>query len=144
MTATVYNSKIDAWLLVVLLGAMAMSIHASAEVLSARPATWWLLLFTAVLGIVLPIWLLFGTRYILQPDRLTIRCGPFKWRVPVSDITSVTPTRNPLSGPALSLDRLQIDYGTGKSILISPRDKERFIKQVEDLRRHHSRANGPR
>lgn len=135
MTTTVFRSKIDAWLLVALLVAITMSIHASATVLSAGPAAWWIVPFIVVLGIGLPLWLLLGTRYLLRPDQLTIRCGPFTWHVPVSAITSMTPTRNPLSSPALSLDRLRIDYGPGKSVMISPRDKERFIEQVEILRR---------
>lgn len=132
--STVYSSKIDAWLLIALVAAMVMSLYASATVLSAGPAAWWMLLLTAAVGIGLPLWLLLDTRYVLEPGQLTIRSGPFKWQVPVSDITSMTPTRNPLSSPALSLDRLRIDYGSGKSIMISPRDKEEFMKQVESLR----------
>ena len=30
---------------------------------------------------------------------------------PVAEITRITPTRNPLSSPALSLDRLRNEYG---------------------------------
>ncbi|WP_312856937.1 PH domain-containing protein [Anoxybacteroides rupiense] len=43
----------------------------------------------------------------------------------------------PLSAPALSLDRLQITYGkSGKSkfILISPKDKSLFLKQIKKIR----------
>jgi hypothetical protein len=46
----------------------------------------------------------------------------------------MTESRSPFSSPALSLDRLQIDYGAGKSILISPADKEGFIEAIEECR----------
>ncbi len=80
------------------------------------------------------IWLLAGTRYTLTDSDLRVRCGPFRWRVALAEILSVTPTRNPLSSPAPSLDRLCIEYGSGKSIMISPKDKEAFLDELE-LRR---------
>jgi hypothetical protein len=52
----------------------------------------------------------------------------------VLDITAITPTSNPLSSPALSLDRLRIDYGKGRSVMISPRDKQGFLGAMESAR----------
>ena len=49
----------------------------------------------------------------------------------MNEIKTVTPTSNPLSSPALSLDRLQINYGRWGSIMISPKDKEAFIQDLE-------------
>jgi len=90
---------------------------------------------TLVLGAGLPLWVLLGTRYELTPGRLRIRCGPFRWTTPLNEIRAVEPTRNPLSSPALSLvDRLRIDYGRGSSVMISPRDKARFLAELERLR----------
>lgn len=132
---TVYRSRIDAWLLIVLVAAMAASLVAGIALVSAGSiAAWWSLALIAGVGILLPSWLLLGTRYTLAPERLTIRSGPFAWQVPLADITGITPTRNPLSSPALSLDRLRIDYGPGRSVMISPRDKARFIQDLEALR----------
>ena len=37
---------------------------------------------------------------------------------------------NWLSGPALSLDRLRIDYGRGRSLLVSPKERERFVSEL--------------
>ncbi|HMS53410.1 MAG TPA: PH domain-containing protein [Chitinophagales bacterium] len=39
-----------------------------------------------------------------------------------------------LSGPALSLDRMEIVYNLGKRIIISPENPEKF---VADLKKHH-------
>jgi hypothetical protein len=36
------------------------------------------------------------------------------------------------SSPALSLDRLRIDYGT-RSILVSPQDRNRFIAALRSV-----------
>lgn len=80
----------------------------------------------AVFVFVLPIWILLSTRYIVDSDTLKVRAGPFFWNLPVSDIHSLSPTRSPLSSPALSLDRIQINYGAGKRLIVSPDDRRGF------------------
>jgi hypothetical protein len=70
-----------------------------------------------------------STYYVIDGATLVIRSSFLTWRVPIAEITRVTPTRNPLSSPALSLDRLQIEYGR-KLILVSPEEKERFIEAL--------------
>jgi hypothetical protein len=129
---TVYKSKIDAWLLVVLVIAMIVSLFAAATVLAvASPMAWTVAAFVAGVGVGLPLWLLLSTHYTLGHGQLVVRSGPFKWYISLTDITGITPTSNPLSSPALSLDRLRIDYGRGKSLMISPRNKEEFIRDIE-------------
>jgi hypothetical protein len=61
---------------------------------------------------------------------LLIRCGPFRWTVPIDSITAVEETRNPLSSPALSLDRLRIRYGKQRQVMVSPADKAGFMKAI--------------
>jgi hypothetical protein len=78
---------------------------------------------------------LLATHYTLEPRQLLVRSGPFKWKVPIKDITSITATSNPLSSPALSLDRLRIEYGRGSAIMVSPRNKDQFLRDIEALRR---------
>lgn len=134
---SVYPSKADAWLVAVLGLAAIASIYAAAGVAPATSGSEWaMLLSCVVLGVALPAWLLVGTRYTLGRDTLLIVSGPFRWRIPLQGITGVTPTRNPLSSPALSLDRLRIEYAGGrKAILISPRDQQGFIRDLESRRR---------
>ena len=134
--ATVYRSKTDAWLVAVLAFAMAASLYATFEVLSTgSPAGWGAVALIAGLGIGLPLWLLLSTRYTLESRRLVVHSGPFKWHIPVADITRITPSSNPLSSPALSLDRLRIDYGGDSSLMISPCNKEQFLSDIEAARR---------
>ena len=82
--------------------------------------------FIALIGAGLPIALLVSTKYVVAAEQLNINSGPFSWSVPIATITSVKETRNPLSGPALSLDRLEISYGKGQTIIISPANKAEF------------------
>ncbi|MFC4728952.1 PH domain-containing protein [Coralloluteibacterium thermophilus] len=130
----VHRSKVDAWLLVVLVLVVVVPLFASAVLLADGSAAAWVALPLVAPGAVLPAWLLLGTRYVLQLGLLTVRCGPFAWRVPLAEVTGMHPTRNPLSSPALSLDRLRIDYGVGRSIMVSPRDRARFVEDLERLR----------
>lgn len=134
--ATVYRSKVDAWLLAVLVLAMSVSLVVTFMTFSAgSPVAWLVVAVTAGIGVGLPLWLLLSTRYTLEPRRLVVQSGPFKWHIAVADITSITPSSNPLSSPALSLDRLRIDYGRSSSLMISPRNKDQFVRDIEAARR---------
>ena len=73
-----------------------------------------------------------STYYAIDGDTLLIRCSMITWRVPIREITSITPTRSALSSPALSLDRLRIEYDN-KEILVSPADKQRFIAALRAI-----------
>lgn len=132
--ATVYKSKIDTWLAAILAFSISISLFSAAIVLSTGGHSW-VAVVIVFLGVGLPLWLLVGTSYCLECGHLHVKSGPFKWHVPVASITGITPTRNPLSSPALSLDRLRIEYGLKKTIMISPRDKAVFLKDIEAMRR---------
>lgn len=131
--ATVYPSKRDAWIVVLLwVTVLVMLVAAGAVWKEPAPLAIRLALgalFIGVAGFVL--WLLYGTRYTLTDALLLIRSGPFRWRVALDEIEEVLPTRNPLSSPACSLDRLRIRYrGARFGIMISPRDKDRFLRDL--------------
>ena len=130
-----FASKIDGWLLVVLLGSALACLFAASSIMMSRMAgPWWIAGLIVLIGCVLPVWLLVATNYVLTDTTLDIRSGPFKWRVSIADVTNVTPTRNPISSPALSLDRIRVDYGDGRSIIVSPRERERFVRELEQRR----------
>jgi TM2 domain-containing membrane protein YozV len=133
--AKVYRSKIDAWLLVVLIAAMAVSGFGALQSISAGTTGGWLTgIAIALIGIGLPLWLLLATYYRFETGELIVRCGPFRWRIPISEIVEVVPTSNPISSPALSLDRLKIVFGAGRTLLVSPREKEEFRGEIESRR----------
>ncbi|WP_312050499.1 PH domain-containing protein [Acinetobacter courvalinii] len=83
--------------------------------------------------IVLLWWPILNTRYIVTEQHLVIRSMLFKWQINRSNITKVSESHNLISSPALSLDRLRIDYqknGVASHILISPKDKDVFCQAL--------------
>lgn len=85
---------------------------------------------TALVAVGLPLWLLVSTYYRVNAGTLEVRSGPFRWSIPLNEITEVRKSRSALSSPALSLDRMEVKYGRGRSILLSPRDRGGFLKAI--------------
>jgi hypothetical protein len=77
-----------------------------------------------------PLWLLISTHYQVDSTFLQIQAGPFYWRVPLEQIRAITASRALVSSPALSVNRLKIDYGQKRSILVSPKNKVAFIEAL--------------
>lgn len=128
-----FESKRDTWLIVfTLLGPIVVFFAIAAQWYVRRrdlhgPIAGAAIVIVAVLIFV--SWFFRSTYYVIDGDTLVLRSAFLTWRIPIRDITAVTPTRNPLSSPALSLDRLRIDYGSG-FILVSPERKEQFIEAL--------------
>jgi len=99
LNAVVYRSRVDLWLLLPL-----------------------------ALVVAVPLWTMLGTCYTLSDEALRVRSGPFTWRIALIEVSGIELTRDACSSPALSLDRLRIDYGDGRSLSISPADKQRFVR----------------
>ena len=122
-----FASKIDTWLMSVIVVTVLVSMGAAILSLMIGGLIGCLsALLIAVVGAVLPVWLLLSTKYVVNNESLIVRSGPFSWLIPVGVISSVQETQNSLSSPALSLDRLRISYGESKSIMVSPKDKRQF------------------
>jgi hypothetical protein len=131
MDTVTFRSKVDWWLAaVLLLSALASVVAVAFVAIVESPRLALAVSPLLLLSVGLPVWLLCATEYRIGASDLHVRCGPFSWRIPLRDIRSVTPTRNPLSSPALSLDRLRIDYGPKCSMMISPKDKEAFVTEL--------------
>ena len=131
MLDTVYRSQVDQWLLVVFGVAALAAVGACGALLYYGSYLEWLIaVATLLVGVGLPWWLLQSTTYTLTTGFLTVRSGPFHWGVPLRQISRITATRNPLSSPALSLDRLRIEYSDGKILMISPEDRRRFLADL--------------
>jgi hypothetical protein len=75
-------------------------------------------------------WIWFGTGYKMMDNELKIYCGPFRHTISLQDIKEIKRTRSPLSSPACSLDRMEIKFGKSKRVMISPADREGFIKML--------------
>lgn len=132
MTPKQFPSKIDAWLLVVLAVTLACQLGVLVWVLYSEDGAGarWLMVGITLLVILLIGSVVLRTYYRIDGDTLLIVSGPFRWRVPIGEIHSIESTHNPLSSPALSLDRLRIRFSGRKSIMISPADKPRFLRAL--------------
>lgn len=131
MPDTVYRSQVDQWLLVVFALSALAAVGACLTLLYYGSYLEWMVgALTLMIGIGLPAWILNSTTYTLTTGFLVIRSGPFHWGVPLRQINKMTPTTNPLSSPALSLDRLKIDYSDVKSIMISPENRREFLADL--------------
>ena len=130
---TVFESKRDTWIVALIWAGALGSAYAGFQQFDTTapllPRLGMLILLVAVAGFML--WVLYGTDYTLTDESLLIRCGPFRYRVPLAEIDSVSPSRNPLSSPACSLDRLLVKWrGESKRILISPSRKADFLREL--------------
>ncbi len=134
----VFKSRIDGWLAMIAFGLPVVGISIPLSKLGVSVKA---LPPIAIVAAVLMFeaWLFSTVQYRIEEGELRIRAAFLRWNIPIRDIRSVTPTGNPLSAPALSLDRLSIVYGE-KEILVSPVDKDRFI---EALRAVNSRIAAP-
>ncbi|AKD57515.1 PH domain-containing protein [Spirosoma radiotolerans] len=74
------------------------------------------------------------TYYQIDGRTLTIRSGfLLNKSLDISAIRKIEETRNPQSSPAISLDRLEIWYNKFDSVLVSPKDKIGFIRELTAL-----------
>lgn len=129
---TRFRSKVDSWLALILVAAIAVQSWALVVLVRANPSalvTGMTVLMIAA-GILLVASVLMRTYYTVANGVLKIVSGIFSWSIPIADITKVSPSRSPFSSPALSLDRLRIDYGAHKHILVSPQNKAGFLRAI--------------
>lgn len=126
-----FPSAVDAWVRVVLLsvpavaiGTLVVSIVTGEGIAAAVLAAGFIAVLYGVL--VHPV------RYGLDDTQLTVRFGLIRRHLRYDQISAVRPTRNPLSSPALSLDRLRVEYGRGflSAVMISPAPRDEFLDEL--------------
>ncbi|WP_108423486.1 PH domain-containing protein [Flagellimonas amoyensis] len=84
--------------------------------------------------LILVVLVFLSISYEISGETLWIKS--FFWikkKIPITSITGVQETYNPISSPAASLDRLEILYGRNNSVIISPKDKMGFIEHLKSI-----------
>ena len=131
-----FHSKIDWWILgfviamTGLLVQLLFTMYAKGTMVEYPEHTMVYIFTIAVLW-----WPVFSTTYAIGNNTLTIRSMFLKWVIPLENIKTVSKTNNSISSPALSLDRLKIEYmkdGKIKQVLVSPRDQKGFCKELQE------------
>ena len=82
------------------------------------------------------LFMLANIKYVITESQLIIDQSLGKWGkevIDISTIKSIEPTHTILSAPASSLDRLRISYNKYDEVVISPRRKEEFIRQLQSI-----------
>ena len=81
---------------------------------------------------ILFLYLNFSTEYtITETGILKVKCGFFYNKdFDINKIKSIANTGNLMSSPAPSLDRIELTYGTFDIIVISPKDKNKFAREL--------------
>ena len=132
MTEKRFKSKVDLWILLVIIAMMIMdfALIVAIAVDSGNPAAKTGVILTCIGVMILLTSLALRTYYAVGKTVLRVVSGPFRWKIPLDQITSVTPTRTLLSSPAMSLDRLKIEYGKLRPMIVSPADKDGFLRAI--------------
>ncbi len=111
-----FRSKIDWWFFTMPLASILLALY--------------LIRYNTILTIVIAF---FSTYYILTDTHLVIKSGLlFRTKISYHEILSCRETRDSLFSPCLSLDRIEITYASNQVVLISPKNKKRFLFLLDE------------
>lgn len=127
----IFYSKVDWWyyVLIAVMGGWMVYLFWIKEIIVA-------FIFMAITSFM--IRMLTSMRYVVtSDDMLVIEYGlqflkPV--RIPLSDIVRIERKFNPISSPALSLDRIEVYFRKGKlvvSVCISPKNREDMVRVLQ-------------
>lgn len=128
-----FRSKIDLLMVFFVIGItiiIGSALLSFTSYLSHPQSFWW----AAAGGLLLYSLVWWSTSYVLNTFEVHIRCCGVEWRIPIGDIRKVTSGLGFSYGAALSVERLEISYGSMKSVTISPRDTAAFLSALGDRR----------
>ena len=73
----------------------------------------------------------FKTIYTIEENKLKIKCGFFSYKsIEINDMREIAKSTNIISSPAASFDRIEIKYGKFDEVIISPKNKFEFAKDL--------------
>jgi hypothetical protein len=107
--------------------AMGFAIPAMANVDNLAPFALFLI------GAFVPVLLVlsaFPVRYHLSGRELVVRSGLLRWTIPITDLHRACRARGVRPAPALSMDRIRLDYQAGdrvRSLYVSPVEPVAFL-----------------
>ena len=88
-------------------------------------------IFAVIVVLLLFIATFLGISYIIEDGNLTVTNLFFiKETYDLKKLKSITPTYNPISSPAASLQRIKLDFGCGRPLIISPANQAVFIEEI--------------
>lgn len=119
-----FPSKKDTWVTILFL---ALAIIMGAGMFESGSVVVYVI---GIATIILLGWMWFGTGYHIEAGRLKIKAGPLRSTVKIENIRGLKASHTFLSGPALSMDRIEIQYNKYDIAIVSPKDKAAFVHAV--------------
>ena len=119
-----FKSKKDIWLAVSIWGVIILMFF---MMITERNIVVYIV---GILNNALLLWLWFGTSYKIDDENLIVKNGPFKSTIDIKSIKKLRATKTLLAGPALSIDRIEIQYKRYDFVIVSPKDKNKFIESL--------------
>ncbi len=142
-----YPTRVDWWLAVLMVLPVVGSGAALASgLINGTPLMLWIG-GGSLFGYLLVLWgLVIPMHYAIGDDGFRLRAGRMKLHVPFDRLMKAELSRNPLSSPALSLKRINIEYkkpsGKETFVLISPPDREQFLADLVATSKRHRLVDG--
>lgn len=137
-----YPSAVDAWVVVLLAGTLGVCLFAAYAMIRSGSVVGSVSLLLLLVGVGL---ILMPVRYTIAPDELVIRSGVWKIRIPLRTIRRAYPSSSLLASPALSLERLAIEYGSGpqprSTMYMSPAGRDAFLDDLAAAARLERRGD---
>lgn len=125
-----YSSKISYGLLVVLFIVFFSPIIINLIIDGVYKALVLLLLFLIIVYVFI-LHMFFKTEYLIEESQLQVRCGFFTYKpINILNIKEISKSTNIISSPAASFDRIEIKYGKFEELIISPKNKIQFAKDL--------------
>ena len=123
-----YRSKIGIELILILTIVLGFSFYKLLD----QPKISGIITLGALLVFILYIFL--SIQYKINDKILTVKAGFLvNTKIDIQKIKKIKKTFNPLSSPAASIDRLEICYNNGDFVLISPKNRDQFIKDLLEI-----------
>ena len=82
------------------------------------------------------MWIWLKTGYTIKNNSIKIQYGPFKKYIRIDEVHSIRETKNPFTAPALSMNRIEINYGKYETIQISPKEIILFVNELQKKNSH--------
>jgi len=124
---TIYRTKVSITLILII------SIIMGCIFISLAVSSKWIPFFINLLLYVSVLYLMVSIKYEINDSQLIILQAMGKIIIDINTVKSIEPTHTIPSAPASSLDRLRINYNKYDDIVISPRRKEEFIRQLQSI-----------
>ena len=119
-----FQSKKDIWLAVLIWGVIILMFFMMITEQNI------VVYIVGILNNALLLWLWFGTNYKIDDEDFIVRSGLFKSTIDIKSIKKLRATKTLLAGPALSIDRIEIQYKRYDSVIVSPKEKNKFIESL--------------